>query len=162
MIVFALRFRSKCPRLLPPFPQQQTFVFSMRSDNVFRIRSYAKRTSNSFRIRSYENHPGVWGGSHFAFCDVQTFRPSDLPTLLFSAPCRLFVTKKEALSFIFNSLQPLSRKHPGWQGAPLPEFRVSSFDFRGSTRGTRRRLCVRRRRRGRLRARRGLRRTARR
>jgi hypothetical protein len=39
---------------------------------------------------------------------------SRLPTPVFASVCRLFALFPALVSFVFNSLQPLFRKHPGW------------------------------------------------
>src|SRR6202158_4231811 len=55
--------------------------------------------------------------------DVQTFRPSGMPTLLFASTCRLFGVSKKVKSFAIKQIQPLFANHPGWVvaggGSPL-------------------------------------------
>ena len=46
--------------------------------------------------------------------DVQTFGPANVPTLLFTEAWCLFALFCELSPFVFNGLQPLFAKHPGW------------------------------------------------
>jgi hypothetical protein len=69
-----------------------------------------------------QSHRGV-GISTFRLSDVQTCRPLCLcvsvANPLLSYPCDLFAPFFAPLPFVFNRLQPLFPKHPGW-GYPLP------------------------------------------
>src|SRR5712692_10038924 len=68
-----------------------------------------QRTLTLFRINTYKK-TGVYPPS----LRVQPFRPSNVPTLLFPKACRLFALFRKRPSFVFNRLQPLFAKHPGW------------------------------------------------
>jgi hypothetical protein len=95
------------------------FVFR---PNSFIYRFYAESPTSPFISRIYETHPGV-AIPTFRLSDVQTCRPLCLcvsvANPLLSYPCDLFAPFFAPLPFVFNRLQPLFPKHPGW-GYPLP------------------------------------------
>jgi len=62
----------------------------------------------------------VYTSSSLPTTDFQTSRHTNSFVCIDLAPlCRLFVLFSAFVSFVFNRLQPLFRKHPGW-GCPPP------------------------------------------
>src|SRR5882762_4875984 len=78
--------------------------------------SYKSLFPQALYFHIHPNPPGVWGYKPPISLPTLCLSGKSIAFMLLQPLCRLFALFSAFASFVFNRLQPLSTKHPGWGG----------------------------------------------